>query len=143
MKTNVLKYIPTGSDNKNLIKNIIGTILIKGGGMVLALVLMPLYIKYFPDKAILGVWFTILNVLNWVLTFDLGIGNGLRNHLTVSLSENNDVKSKRLISSAYILLGIVVLCISTCVVLASPFKTGMFFSTLVPRFYLPKCFDHA
>lgn len=143
MKTNVLKYIPTGSDNKNLIKNIIGTILIKGGGMVLALVLMPLYIKYFPDKAILGVWFTILNVLNWVLTFDLGIGNGLRNHLTVSLSENNDVKSKRLISSAYILLGIVVLCISTCVVLASPFiNWNVFFNvspTILPTKVLRSC----
>ena len=111
--------------------------------MMLALLLMPLYIKYFPDKAILGVWFTILNVLNWILTFDLGIGNGLRNHLTISLSENNHETSKRLISSAYILLGIVVLCISICVVIVSQFiDWNLFFnisSTVLPTNVLRSC----
>lgn len=121
MNKHIAKYIPTGTDNRNLLKNILGTVLVKGGGMILAIILMPLYMKYFPDKVVLGVWFTILNVLNWILTFDLGIGNGLRNHLTISISENDSEKSKHLISSSYILLGIVVACISICIVILSQF----------------------
>ncbi len=79
--------------------------------MVLGVVTLPLYMRYFPNNAVLGVWFTILNVLSWILNFDLGIGNGLRNHLTVALSEGDDVKAKRLVSSAYGMLGVLVIAI--------------------------------
>ncbi len=94
-------------DNKILVNNIAGTLLIKGIAMILTLFTMPVYIKYFEDKQAVGTWFSLVSVLNWILTFDLGIGNGLRNNLVSALSEKNDVLVKKLISSAYYFLGIV------------------------------------
>ena len=69
---------------------------------------MPAYMKYFDDSKVLGLWFTIISVLTWILTFDLGIGNGLRNNLVEAISKNNRQKVKQYISSAYIIISIIV-----------------------------------
>ncbi|MHB1010281.1 MAG: polysaccharide biosynthesis protein, partial [Propionibacteriaceae bacterium] len=55
-------------------------------------------------QQILGVWFTLLTVLGWVLNFDLGLGNGLRNRLVVSLAEGDLRKVKKYVSSAYVIV---------------------------------------
>ena len=49
----------------------------------------------------LGLWYTILSILNWVNLFDLGLGHGLRNKLPEAI-ENRDVKRMTsLISTTY------------------------------------------
>ncbi len=92
--------------NKSLLTNIFSSYIIKGLGVLCSLISMPLYLKYFSNQMILGVWFTLLSVLNWILVFDMGIGNGLRNHLTEVLAKNELKSAKCLISSAYIMLGL-------------------------------------
>jgi len=94
------------AENRNLFLNIIGTISIKGIAMFLTLFTMPSYIKYFQNNTVLGVWFSLVAILNWILTFDLGIGNGLRNHLVPALNSNDSKEIKKLISSSYFFLGI-------------------------------------
>lgn len=74
--------------------------------MIVSLFTLPAYIRYFNDQTVLGVWLTLLSVLNWVLSFDLGIGNGLRNHLTIAITENKQDDVKKYISSAYMMIGI-------------------------------------
>lgn len=100
------------SQNRILILNILGTFGIKGVAMFLTLFTMPSYIRYFQDNNVLGVWFSIVSILNWILMFDLGIGNGLRNHLVVALNRKDNSTIKRLISSAYFILGIIALLIA-------------------------------
>ena len=73
--------------------------------MIVSLLTLPAYIKYFENQTILGVWLTLLSVLNWVLSFDLGIGNGLRNHLTIAIAEKKNDDIKKYISSAYVMIG--------------------------------------
>ncbi len=97
--------------NKSLFKNISGSFFVKGGAVVVALFTMPAYIKFFPDQIVLGVWFTVISILNWILSFDLGIGNGLRNNLVKAFSEDNEKEIKKYISSAYIILGAISLTI--------------------------------
>ena len=106
-------------NNKILFGNIIGAFLLRGMGMVLSVFSLPLYMSYFPDNIILGVWFTVITILSWVLSFDLGIGNGLRNNLTKALAHNNYEESRKLISSAYLLLGAITIGISLLFVIFS------------------------
>ncbi len=109
-KANIIKGVV--SNNKLLAANIFGAFLIKGLGMVVSLLSMPLYMRFFKDNEILGVWFTIINVLSWILSFDLGVGNGLRNHLTVALSKKDYKHARSLISSSYITLGSLMLMLA-------------------------------
>ena len=88
-------------NNKNILVNILGAFLVKGGSMLLTLFLLPAYIKFFGNDNILGIWYTILSIINWVLIFDLGIGNGLRNKLPKALADKNDKEAKTLVSSTY------------------------------------------
>lgn len=90
----------------NLSKNIIGSFGLKFFGMLISLLTLPAYLNYFQDKSILGSWFAILSILNWVLTFDLGVGNGMRNYIVKSLEKNDFTKAKAYISSSYFSIGI-------------------------------------
>lgn len=105
-----MKFRNLNSNNKIVIKNIIAAFIIKGGGMVISLLTMPAYIKYFGDQTALGVWFTLLSLLTWILSFDLGIGNGLRNKLVGSIAKNDRKEMKQYISSAtFSMFGIILL----------------------------------
>lgn len=101
-------------NNRTIIYNSLGAFIVKGGAIIVALFTMPAYIRYFDDQVILGLWFTILSVLTWVLAFDLGIGNGLRNRLVPTFVNKNFLLSKKYISSAYIILSIIVFFTILC-----------------------------
>ena len=86
----MIKKLKNISKNDKIIyKNVLGALLVKGGALIVNLFTLPAYIKYFNQNEVLGVWYTVLSLLNWILTFDLGIGNGLRNHLTEALANGN------------------------------------------------------
>lgn len=89
-------------NNKNILINILGAFLVKGGSMILTLFLLPAYIRFFGNDNVLGIWYTILSIINWVLVFDLGIGNGLRNKLPKALAEKDVEGGRTLVSSTYI-----------------------------------------
>ena len=108
----ISKYRQLSEKNKIILKHTAGAFMIKGLALLLSFFTMPAYLKFFHNETALGLWFTVLSVLTWVLNFDLGIGNGLRNHLTRTLTENDAVESKRYISSAYFSIGTLVIIIS-------------------------------
>ncbi len=111
------KFKNMSDNNKIVLKNVIGAFAVKGLCLVVSLFTMPAYISFFNNDTTLGLWFTILSVLTWILNFDLGIGNGLRNHLTKTITQKNDEDTKKYISSAYISIGIVCVAL-VCVFLA-------------------------
>ena len=88
-------------ENSNIIKNIIGSLFVRGGALVVSFLLLPAYIRFFNGKTVLGVWYTILSILNWVLMFDLGLGHGLRNKLPEALASNDADSVKSYICSTY------------------------------------------
>ena len=93
-------------NNKELFWNILGSFGVKGLAMVVTIFTLPAYMYYFQNAKVLGVWFAMLSILNWILTFDLGVGNGLRNYLVEALVDKNNEKAKKYISSGYIIIGL-------------------------------------
>lgn len=90
---------------KQLTRNIVYSFLVKGLSMFVSLFTIPAYMNYFSDQSVLGVWFTAISVLTWILNFDLGIGNGLRNHLVGPIVKEDKSEIKKNISAAYISIG--------------------------------------
>ena len=97
--------------------NLSGSLVIKVLTLFIGLFTYPLYIKYFANQTsimglnnietthgsiALGAWLVILQILSWVLTFDMGIGNGLKNKIVAALNENRREDVKKYISCSYV-----------------------------------------
>lgn len=85
--------------------NIVCSLIIKGLAMLVSILIIPAFARYFSQDTAYGAWITVSSVFTWMTMFDFGIGNGLRNYLVKSLSANDDKASAQYISSAYISVG--------------------------------------
>lgn len=79
-------------------------------GMGLSYISIPLFLKYLGEKDY-GLWMVIFSTISWIFTFDLGIGNGLRNKLTKCLVEENILEAKKYITTGYVILSFIALII--------------------------------
>ena len=91
-------------ENKVLIGNITGSFIIKGLSILISYLTIPAYMSFFHNQSILGVWFVLLGLLTWIINFDLGIGNGLRNKVALFLKKKDYDNAKILVSSSYMIL---------------------------------------
>ncbi|MGY4535820.1 O-antigen/teichoic acid export membrane protein [Mucilaginibacter sp. UYNi724] len=73
----------------------------KGLSMILSFAIVPLSINLLGSTEY-GLWLTIFSLVNFFLFFDLGLGNGLKNKITVALANNEIEEVKRYISTGYI-----------------------------------------
>lgn len=103
-----IKRVLSSDRNKVLLGNIGGTVIIRGFSVIVSLFATPAYLEYFHDNAILGLWYTLVAALNWILTFDFGVGNGLRNKLAIAIAKKDLIKAKQLVSTAYVSFGALV-----------------------------------
>lgn len=103
-----IKKIMHDKDERNLLIQIALAFAVKGLALLLSFFSMPLYIKFFGNDDVLGLWYTILSLLTWVNICDLGLGNGLRNRLTEALALGDGEKAKSYISSTYAALVVVI-----------------------------------
>ena len=107
-------------NKKSLSSQMIISGICKPLSMIVSYLYIPLVLNYLGTEKY-GVWATILTIVSWVSFFDIGIGNGLRNKLTESLSKK-DGNSKKLVSSAYAIITVIisivtlVFCIFFCFV---------------------------
>lgn len=97
--------------------NTIGAYAVKGLSMLVGLAAVPAYMRYFESSAVLGTWYTIQTLLQWVLMFDLGVGNGLRNKLVGALVSHDGREVSGYVSSSYRLMACVCLGLAGIVVL--------------------------
>ena len=89
------------NENEKIIaKNVLAAFVVKGGSLIISMLSTPLFVRFFSeDKEILGIWYTLLSILTWFMTFDLGIGNGIRNRLVTAFADKNHVEAKKIVSS--------------------------------------------
>lgn len=87
----------------NFIKQVKVSFLFKFLSILISFLLVRFLLKYL-DIADYGLWAVILSFLHWIVFFDLGIANGVKNKLAESLSKENWDDARAYISSGYIAL---------------------------------------
>lgn len=108
-----LKHIiPNKGNTAVVVKNVAYAFIIRGVALAVSFLSTPLFIDYFNNNEVLGLWYTLLSMLTWFLTFDLGIGNGIRNYLTRALTVNNRLEARKIISSGFVSVGFTTLFLS-------------------------------
>lgn len=116
--------------NKVQKKNITLGGIFKGISIFLNFILVPILIG-FLGKLEYGVWITVFSIMNWIFTFDMGIGQGLRNKLTEALSNGELKKANTLVSTSYLLialLSVIILCIGLISLFSVNFQTVLNYS---------------
>jgi len=106
--------------NKNFIKQIKISFIYKILGMLISFVLVRYMLEYLGTE-LYGVWSVILSFMTWILFFDFGIANGVKNKVADSLARNNVAEAQEFISTGYILLTLFSLIIYILFYLVSPF----------------------
>ena len=95
---------------KILIKQVSSSFIFKILAMGMGYISIPLFLK-FLGKQDYGLWMTIFSIINWIYTFDLGIGNGLRTKLSESIARKDYSSSKEYITTGYIVLSTIAISI--------------------------------
>lgn len=105
---------------RNYLRQIKGAVAYRAIAMAASFLAIPLMIGYLGQEQF-GVWSTLLTVMSWVVFFDLGVGNGLRNKVAESLAKNERAEAARYIASGYTLIGLIALVVWVIVTATSYF----------------------
>ena len=89
-------------------KNILASFLVKGWAGLVQLLLVPATLLCLGEYKN-GIWMTIASFLVWVESFDIGLGNGLRNKLAAHLACGDWAKARECVSSTFLMLVMVII----------------------------------
>lgn len=101
----------TSSRSKRLGINVLLSALLKVVGISCTYLLVPLTIDYLHSD-VYGVWLAITNVLYYFAFFDVGLGNGMRNYLTESISAGNYTKARAYLTSTLFMLTLIAMAMA-------------------------------
>ena len=87
-------------------KNIIASVFIKGLGMAVSLLLVPLTINY-VNVSQYGIWLTLSSIVGWFSFFDIGFTKGLRNKFAAAITTGDNELAQIYISTTYAILVII------------------------------------
>lgn len=104
----------------NYLRQIKGAVVYKAVAMAASFLAIPLMIGYLGQEQF-GVWSTLLTVMSWIVFFDLGVGNGLRNKVAEALAKNDKAEAANYIASGYSLIGLIALLLWAAITAASFF----------------------
>lgn len=107
MAFNIKRYLGGDQRTIKLRKNIVASIAIKGINTLVYLLLVPLTLGYLNPYEY-GVWLTMSSILMWINSFDIGLGNGLRNKLAIAIANGDNNLAKAYVSTTFVMLCIIV-----------------------------------
>ncbi|MBF9253260.1 oligosaccharide flippase family protein [Pontibacter sp. 172403-2] len=89
-----------------ILRNIIWSFGLKGGSILVGLILVPMTINYI-NPIQYGIWITISSIVSWMSFFDIGMGNGLRNQVAAAIALKKYDEAQKYVSSTYVVLGFI------------------------------------
>ncbi|MBA7488189.1 MAG: MATE family efflux transporter [Prevotella sp.] len=113
-----------GSQRTRLVKkNILVSMLIKGWGSIVQFLLVPVTLGCLNQYEY-GIWLTINSILVWIDSFDIGLGNGLRNNLAESLAKGDKNRGQQQVSTTFfMLIGLVIPVLGIVFILIASLNT--------------------
>ena len=109
---NIKKFFEGDSRTVKAKKNIIVSVGLKGIDALVYLLLVPVTLGYLNPYEY-GIWLTLNSILMWINSFDIGLGNGLRNKLTIAEATHNHHLGRIYVSTTFfmlvILMGLLIL----------------------------------
>ncbi len=119
------------SRTSNIIRQIKLSLVFKLLAFIFFYMTVSLQLKILGTE-IYGVWATLLSIVTWIVFFDLGIGNGLKNYLTKAINSNNIVEAKRYIATGYLTVIVIsFVFFAAILLLASTYNLNEVFNTNV------------
>lgn len=73
---------------ENYIGQLKASLIYKALAIIASFLAVPLMIGHLGREQF-SIWSTILSVMSWIVFFDLGLGNGLRNQITIAVAKND------------------------------------------------------
>jgi len=101
-------------------KNIAISFLIKGGSIIIGLLLVPMTINY-VNPTQYGIWLTLSSIISWFNFFDIGLGNGLKNKLAETNALGQNEKGQIFVSTTYAILTIISIVVFLLFFCINPF----------------------
>lgn len=84
-------------------KNILASIILKGIDSLVYLLLVPVTLGYLNSYEY-GIWLTLNSILMWINSFDIGLGNGMRNRLAEAVAKNDYTLGRIYVSTTFFML---------------------------------------
>lgn len=105
--------------SRKALKNIAFSFGVKGMDSIVQLLLVPVTLGYLNAYEY-GIWLTLNSILLWINSFDIGLGNGLRNQLAIAVAKSDKELARSLVSTAFGMIAIImtiILCFGSPIVL--------------------------
>ena len=121
MRKGILKFFTQGNERSIKAKrNILGMLLLKGGNILIGLLLIPITLGYVNNETY-GVWIALSSMISWISFFDIGISNGLKNKLTEALAQKDYPLCRKYISTTYAILILIFIPLMILLLIIAPF----------------------
>lgn len=114
------KYLQGNPRTVKAKKNIAASVCLKGLDAVVYLMLVPVTLGYLNPYEY-GIWLTLNSILMWINSFDIGLGNGLRNKLTIAIAQSDEKQGQRYVSTTFLMLIALMLLMISIGTIAAPF----------------------
>lgn len=101
-------------------KNIVVSIGLKIIDSITYFLLVPATIKFLNPYEF-GVWLALSSILMWIDSFDIGLGNGMRNKLALCLAKDDTKRARIYVSTTFFMLIVLVTGFVLVYTLARPF----------------------
>lgn len=91
-------------------KNIVFLAIMKIISIIVGLIQVPLILSYLSPSQF-GIWLTLSSVVGWIVYFDIGLGNGLRNRFAEALAIGDTTLARIYVSTTYFIVSLITLAI--------------------------------
>ncbi len=117
------------SRSKNIFQQIKWSFVFKSMAFLVYYISISYQVKILGTE-LYGVWATLLSIVTWVVFFDFGLGNGIKNYLTKALAKENILEAKEIIMTGYIAIAIISIILFIVIVISvSLFDLRQLFNT--------------